>query len=315
MFLQPEPARTEELAPAFRLLFSHLPHDECDKRLSNALLLLERGELIADGVFVLRGPKGIRGSILCLPIVGATALVWPPHCVADESTSSNEDRLVRRATDWLKAQGVKVAQALLSVEENGLGASLQRNGFRHVTHLCFYRHDLEPAGLRPDRPLQLEYRTYEECDAEVFQQTLGRTYLESQDFPEMNGVRTVAEVILGHQSQGRYDPSRWFLALVEDRPVGVLLLTELAESGDWDLSYVGVVPEARRHGFGSDLVRKALIEAHYADAMYLSLAVDGRNLPALEMYRRLGFEPYDRREVYLAVWPTPLVQASSEYKP
>ncbi len=36
--------------------------------------------------------------------------------------------------------------------------------------------------------------------------------------------------------------------------------------------------------------------------MYLSLAMDARNWPASGLYRKLGFEPYDRREVYLAVW-------------
>ncbi len=121
----------------------------------------------------------------------------------------------------------------------------------------------------------------------------------------MNGVRGTTEVILGHQSQGRYDPARWFLALAVGQPIGVLLLTEFPESGDWDLSYTGVVPEARRQGFGNELVLKALVEARLADAMYLSLAVDGRNRAAIDLYRRLGFEPYDRREVYLAVWPAP----------
>jgi len=34
----------------------------------------------------------------------------------------------------------------------------------------------------------------------------------------------------------------------------------------------------------------------------VTLSVDGRNLPALQLYRDLGFAPYDRREVYLAIW-------------
>ena len=62
------------------------------------------------------------------------------------------------------------------------------------------------------------------------------------------------------------------------------------------------MPEARRQGYGTELVAKALVEARAADAMYLSLAVDGRNRPAIDLYHRLAFEPYDRREVYLAVW-------------
>jgi ribosomal protein S18 acetylase RimI-like enzyme len=302
MFPAPAPARTEELAPALRLLFSHLPPDERDKRVSNALLLLERGELKPEGVIIIRGARAIEAAIVCLPIVGATALVWPPRCVENERSADNENRLVRRAAEYLKSQGVKVAQALLSVEENALGASLERNGFRHVTHLNFYRHDLESLPARLKRELQLRFESYEECEGALFCATLKRTYIGTQDCPELNGVRSTAEVILGHQSQGRFDPARWFLAFAGVQPVGVLLLTELPESGDWDLSYIGVVPEARRQGLGKEIVQKALDEARHGDAMYLSLAVDGRNLPAIELYRQLGFEPYDRREVYLAVW-------------
>ncbi len=302
MYPPPAPARTEELAPALQILFGHLEPEERDKRVGNALLLLQHGELNPAGVFVVRGEQGVAGTLVCLPLVGATALIWPPRCVADACTHDNEDRLVLRATEWLQSQGVKLAQALLAVEENDLGASLQRNGFRHVTHLRFCRHDLDLPLVWFNRPERLEYQSYEECDAQRFHETLERTYVETQDCPELNGVRNVGEVIIGHQSQGRYDAGRWFLALASGEPVGVLLLTEMPDTGDWDLAYTGVVPEARRQGFGTELVLKALVEARAADAMYLSLAVDGRNRPALDLYRRLGFEPYDRREVYLAVW-------------
>jgi ribosomal protein S18 acetylase RimI-like enzyme len=304
MMRSPEPARTEELAPALRLLFNHLDAGEREKRVSNTLLLVQRGEFNPDGVFVLRDHGGVIGTLLCLPLVGATALVWPPRCVEGENTRANEDCLLRRGGEYLKGQGVKVAQALLAVEENHLGAALERNGFRHVTHLTFYRHGLDLPLALLNRPERLAYQTYDECDSDVFHDTLGRTYHGTQDCPELNGVRSVTEVILGHQSQGRYDPAHWLLASAGGEPVGVLLLTEMPESGDWDLSYTGVVPEARRQGIGTELVQKALFEARAADAMYLSLAVDGRNQRAITVYHRTGFEPYDRREVYLAVWPT-----------
>ena len=47
---------------------------------------------------------------------------------------------------------------------------------------------------------------------------------------------------------------------------------------------------------------KALSEARAAGASSLTLSVDARNRPAWDLYRRLGFAPYDRREVFLAVW-------------
>ena len=53
--LTPEPARTEELRAAFHLLFQYLPPAEQDRRVANALHLVQRGELERGGILVLRG--------------------------------------------------------------------------------------------------------------------------------------------------------------------------------------------------------------------------------------------------------------------
>ncbi len=110
------------------------------------------------------------------------------------------------------------------------------------------------------------------------------------------------DVVAGHQGLSHFDPNLWQLAVADGLPVGVLLLMRSPETHDWEISYVGVIPEARRRGFGRELVFKALAEARWAGAPYLTLSVDGRNHPARKLYHDLGFEVYDRREVFLAVW-------------
>jgi ribosomal protein S18 acetylase RimI-like enzyme len=72
-------------------------------------------------------------------------------------------------------------------------------------------------------------------------------------------------------------------------------------AGEWELSYVGVAPAARRRGHGRALVRKAIAEAHSAGADTLTVSVDARNAPALDLYESLGFAEFDRRDVYLNV--------------
>jgi len=149
---------------------------------------------------------------------------------------------------------------------------------------------------------RLKYQAYNPSKPAVFHQTLQNTYKDTLDCPELNGVRGVEEVIAGHRGQSHFDPNLWLLALVDGLPVGVLLLTRSPETLDWEISYVGVVPEARGRGFGRELVLKALAAAQTGGAPYLTLSVDARNHPARELYRVLGFEVYDRREVFLAVW-------------
>jgi len=80
----------------------------------------------------------------------------------------------------------------------------------------------------------------------------------------------------------------------------VLILTAMP-GRECELSYVGVVPEARRFGHGRALVRKAIAEAHSAGADVLTVSVDARNAPALALYLREGFAAFDRRDVYLIV--------------
>ncbi len=297
----PEPARTDELAAAFRLLFRHLSPEERGSRVRNALHLVSLRELDPRGVFVLREASGLTGALVCSPVPGASGALWPPVALGKRA-AEGEDALVRHACAWLRGQGARLAQALLSPEEECLAAPLVRNGLAHVTNLWYARHDLVLDASWLAAPARLAFEPYGPACADLFQHVLARTYEGTLDCPEVNGVRTMEEVLQGHQAQGLYDPGRWWLARFEGRAVGVLIAVELPESGDWEVAYVGVVPEARRQGLGRELLLQALCEARAAGAPRLTLSVDARNLPAWGLYSRLGFEPFDRRAVYLAVW-------------
>jgi ribosomal protein S18 acetylase RimI-like enzyme len=299
---QATPARSTELAAAFQLIFQYVPPEERAARVANALRLVRQKELDPAGILIVRGDRGPRGALVCLPVPGASALVWPPQAVASGEQQRVEDELLRCARVWLRQRGAKLAQTLLGPQEADLAPPLERNGFAHVTGLWYLKHELQlPYGLLAERG-RLAFRSYGQADPHVFHQTLLRTYEQTRDCPEINGVRTVEEIIPGHQAQGSHNPERWWRALAGERPIGVLLLTAIPEWHGWDVSYLGVVPEARRRGFGRELTRKALLEASAAGARQVTLAVDRRNEPAAEMYRTLGFEPFDAREVYLAIW-------------
>lgn len=295
----PEPARIEDWGAAFRLIFAYLPAHERENRCANAMRLLQRGELDPQGLFIVRGPAGQRGALFCLPVPGRSALLWPPGVMGDRRTET-EDALLRHACAWLRQRGAKLAQTLLAPEELFLAGPLLRNGFSAVTRLWYMRHELNLPLNCLNVPSRLNYQTF--ADDAVFRQTLLSSYEGTLDCPEVNGVRGIDEVIEGHRSQGAFDPERWWLARLGEQPVGVLMMTEMPESGDWELSYMGVAPEARRRGFGREMLLHALCEARAADAPSVTLSVDARNQPAWNLYRSLGFEPYDQRVVFLAIW-------------
>jgi ribosomal protein S18 acetylase RimI-like enzyme len=226
-------------------------------------------------------------------------VVWPPATTPQQPAV--EDALVRHAISWLRQRGGKLVQCLLAPEEDALAASLVRNGLPHVTDLWYFRHDLDFPFPWLDAPDRLRYRGFSTTTEEQFRRVLLRTYEGTRDCPEINGVRTVEEILEGHRSQGVFDPERWWLTHDGDEAVGLILLTETPEAEAWDVMYVGVVPEARRRGWAREMVRRALRAAHAADAAQVTLSVDARNRPAWNLYTDLGFRPFENRQVYLSV--------------
>jgi ribosomal protein S18 acetylase RimI-like enzyme len=293
------PALPGERPDVFRLLFGHCAPEAQQRRLARALALLEAGELDPAGVFALREGSAVAGALFATVLPGSSGLLWPPQAAGGPRRAAHEDELVRHGVAWLRQRGARVLQCMLAPDEAFLAQPLLRNGFGHITALWYLRHDgdLPPRFL--GTPARLAYQTYSSADRDLFHATLLRTYEGTQDCPEVMGLRTAEQIIAGHQAQGKFDPELWWLGLEAGQPAGVLLVTGLTETPGWEVAYVGVVPDARRRGHGRELVLKALLEARAAGVSEVMLTVDGRNRPAWDLYRSLGFEPFDKREVFL----------------
>jgi ribosomal protein S18 acetylase RimI-like enzyme len=293
-------ARPEEREPAFQLILQHTPTVERPERIANALNMVRRGELAGEGLLVARQGDTVIGAMVCLPVAGASALLWPPQTHQRNDQNAIEDQLLGYALSWLESQGVRLVQALLTEFEAGLAAPLERTGFRHITGLKYMRREPRPAATRENKAV-LRFQPYRLADPVRFRGTLLATYEETLDCPEISGIRTVEQVIAGHRAQGQFDDGRWWLAWLEEEPVGVLLTIAMPDTRSWDLSYLGLVPSARQRGLGKLLLDHALDAAASAGASSLTLCVDRRNFPALRLYERAGFQAYEEREVYLAI--------------
>jgi mycothiol synthase len=295
-----EHARPGERTEAFRLAFQHLQVSEQVSRIANALELAAKNEIDPTGILVARTGGRLVGSLIAMTTQGAGGLIWPPQVSPDTSEKSAiEDELIRIAFLWLRQRGAKIAQTMLAPSELSLGEPLRRNGMPHITALAYLRRSLnDPI---PPATGRVEFEPFL-TNPTLFGQILLRTYEQTQDCPELTGARKIDEILEGHRAQGKYDPARWWLARQDGEPVGVLLLTLLPEWASWDVCYVGVVPNARGQGVGRTIMLKAVQEAQAAAAGSLTLSVDVRNAAAWRLYHNLGFEEFDRREVFLKVW-------------
>ena len=286
-------AQPAEHVTALQLLFRHLPAEDALTRMRGGQRLLDEP---GSRLLVAREGGALFGAALTQVLPGATGVLWPPCAAAGVSDSRRvEDALLHEALAELRRGGARLAQAVLAAEDSQLGAPLLRGGFTRPTALVYL--ECQPSDL--PAPDSEEFEVYSATDAASFHDTLMRSHQGTLDFPELDGRRSLDEILQGYQATG-YNPRGWWLRRDAARPAGVLILSTMPEK-EWELSYVGVVPEARRRGHGRALVRKAIAEAHSAGADVLTVSVDARNAPALALYLREGFAAFDRRDVYLIV--------------
>jgi ribosomal protein S18 acetylase RimI-like enzyme len=294
-------ARREEQAAALELVFGHYPPAEGRRRAAAALELLRQGRLAADDVLILSRAGRVEAAMAAPLAPGAAASVWPPGARPGLTAEADQEALARFASEYLRQRGVKVAQTLLPTDQVDRAQPLLRAGFRHITAIWYLRHDHELPARLLTGPSRLTFTTCSETGTAALGNTLQATYEGTLDCPELTGARTVEETLAGHRGTG-FDPELWWLACLNGQPAGVLLLTPLG-AATMELSYMGLVPGLRRLGLGRELLLQALLEARARDRADVILTVDSRNQPAWNLYRRFGFVPYDRREVFLAIWP------------
>lgn len=281
------PALSSEWNRALELLF--VRDDDPGERAAETLSAVNRGEISLEHLLLAVESGEIVGAGLFTLQAGGVGFVWPPGAITHHSSPSEIRRAIltniARRLDDLE---ICFAQVILDPSEKSVREDLNRVGFPHLTDL-FYM--LAPADSQPGnlgaQPLELE--TFEESiNAERFRDVLSRTYIDTLDCPELDGLRSPEDALAAHRATGKFDPRRWWLLRDGGRDAGLLLINEHPEEELFEIVYVGVVPEARGRGLGRRLVEFAKSQAPW-ESRSLVLAVDGRNRVARKIYRSLGF--------------------------
>lgn len=285
------PAVSADFPAACRTLFADLPPSIRDQRTARTLDLLASGELNAAGLLVARSGKQIVGAALYELHPGNAAIAWPPGAVEPAIA----DQLANAVVERFRGAGVKQAQSLLNPAERERARPLERAGFQFVTQLAFFARVVTGQPV-PDTSTQLVITPVAGPDTR-FAQVLLATYEGTLDCPELNGVRSGDEILAGYEAKA--DRTDWFLVSTDGEPIGVVMFAPGPQLDMLDLSYVGLVPAARRKGYGRELVRFALRHAALSAAEWLVLSVDVRNEPALRLYHAHGFRECDLQDVFL----------------
>lgn len=234
---------------------------------------------------------------------GNTAVVWAPP-----GDGEIPHALIRAAAAFVDAERIPLAQMVVGEHDGYCEALNERCGFPKFAALRYLFAEvvkLPPAA--EDGVLQageahergeLLFVPGAGDEPQRLGALLEQTYIGTLDCPALDGVRPMDEVLTGYRGHGRYSPGDWYFMRKGGGDVGALILAEHPGFGNWELVYMGVIPDARGRRYGEQAVYFALEIAARRGAERLVLAVDENNTPALGAYARAGFAAWDRRLVY-----------------
>lgn len=288
----------EQLHAALELVLESLPPDQRGPLVDS--LGRARGEPLApfDALVVATEGPRLLAAAWGQPQPGKTASLWTPRARRRRLTSDVAIAMVERVVALADDAGVAVTQTLLEQEDDATLTPLLRSGFRRMAEL-WYLEWTPSTGLIGDALADAEFPAYDPGAPGRLERLVERTYADTLDCPELEGMREVRDVLHGYRGTGEHDPELWRVIRHGGEDVGVLMLAEYPESRQLELVYVGVAPEARGRGLGARAVREVQKVARERGAQRVVLAVDSRNKPAVDIYRAAGFRRWAHRYAYL----------------
>jgi ribosomal protein S18 acetylase RimI-like enzyme len=283
---------TSQRAVALRVLHAGQPADQQAGLVQTLQATQPDDDQAFAGLFVASTPQGIVGATWAQLTAGNTAVVWPP-----DLTRSTSLGLMKALAEFLSARQVALAQFLVSPDAEVSDEVVQAGDFQKLAKLAYLHVELDSLTAARSS-IRLVLQPNASADPDGFGELLQRTYVDSQDCPRLNGVRDPADILAGYREQGTFQAERWFTVQHDDRDIGALILTVHEDTGNWELVYMGLVPEARGAGLGREILEFGMWQAKQGGAERLVLAVDQSNQPALDMYQQAGFNAWDYRTVY-----------------
>ena len=145
-------------------------------------------------------------------------------------------------------------------------------------------------------PVTIRQATIE--DIPFLRAMMREALLASPTFLEFQDERAIDQAEEADWTRWREHPEPAFIA--EDttlQEAGAIRLRPHTSSvgQGWQIG-IGVVASARGQGVGYRLIERAILYARQTHSSYLNLLVDPANLPAIALYRRVGFRDIGESE-------------------
>jgi len=249
--------------------------------------------------------QGRRLVCACAAILspGRTALLYlPPDHVAGRRPAEM-GTLLRALQQRLWPQSLVIIQAMVPPGAVDTEEVLVASGFRFLAELVYLERPVHASPGSARVRSDLTFVSYSPEQHSLFIDALERSYVDSLACPPLTGLPHTEDVLATHRAAGVFNPDLWWVALQGERPVGVLLLSQVLRRPALEVVYMGVAADARQAGVGHALLARAAETCAARKDACLTLAVDSRNEPAIVLYHRWGFAETGRRRAWIASTP------------
>ena len=238
------------------------------------------------------------------PQSGNAATLWPP--VSNRGCESKvASSLLREIVTVLDQAGILFTQLLLEDGNDPRIESLKENGFQFVAKLEYLGRKTSPSlgDESTNEQPQLSFEPFASEDHHRLCRIVEATYIDTLDCPSLTGLRDIEDTLDGYRSTGNYRPENWFCIRKGGEEIGILILAELDLGENYELVYMGLLPQYRGEGLGNQIVQFACSRAQIAGADQIMVAVDTVNHPAQRAYTKNGFVPWANRWAYVRSHP------------
>ena len=313
------PARNpQEQKQALSLMILENDPEAKERELENIFDAVREGQLDLTHLLIATTGQNILAAQLMVAQQDKTAILWPTALdPAFPGEAPNNPHLLESIQETLLKKAILLAkkeacvQIQTTVEQNDItrSAFYERNGLPAVGELLYMQRPgspFSPADNAHESTTNLEQTgdrlklvsVTEGISDEFLGELLQGTYIDSADFPELQHNRDAARSLLTHRLQGEYHPEHWFVIKQDETAAGVLFYSWHPDMEQWELTYLGILPEFRGKGLAGKAIGKSFQNSSRENSPVF-LGVDSRNSCAIKVYESHGFVVLSRQKVHV----------------
>jgi len=302
------PARNhQEQEEALFLMIQENDQDIKRQEVEKIFASVQNGQLDLKHLLVATKRQKILATRLMVAQEDKTAILWP--AAVDEETESFQsldsiqDALLEQSILLAKKEGCVQIQTTVEQNDSITSALYERNGIPAIGELYFMQRPASPE-CYDEKPCAAASESLklaplsQEISDEFLGELVLKTYIDSADFPELQHDRTAARSLQTHRLQGEYNPEHWFVIEQNKSAAGVLFFSWHPDLKQWELTYLGIIPEHRGKGTAGKAIEQSFEHPSRKNSSVF-LGVDSRNHYAIRLYESLGFIVVSRQTVHV----------------